>query len=168
MGVGFYIKNGLKFQQWTDLDLSVIDENNEFKSCWAEIINNLNPNILMGCYYRHPRKTSDDVFLEKLGQSINKIKRSDKYIIVCGYLNYNLLHHELNQYVNEFVNMYSNFLHPCITEPTRLIKKQRPSLIDNISVNFCNKIIISDKISDHLPCFVVIKDINNKQRENSK
>ena len=66
--------------------------------------------------------------------------------------------------------MYSNFLQPCITEPTRLIKKQKPSLIDNIFVNFVNKKIISgnliDKISDHLPNFVIIKDRNNKQREN--
>ena len=38
-GCGFYIKNGLKFCQWADLDLSVIDENNEFQSCWIEIIN---------------------------------------------------------------------------------------------------------------------------------
>ena len=41
-GCGFYVKNCLKFQQRTDLDLSVIDENNEFQSCWIEIINNLN------------------------------------------------------------------------------------------------------------------------------
>ena len=40
-GCGFYVKNCLKFQQQTDLDLSVIDENNEFQSCWIEIINNL-------------------------------------------------------------------------------------------------------------------------------
>ena len=63
--------------------------------------------------------------------------------------------------------MYSNFLHPSTTEPTRLIKKQKPSLTDNILVNFFNTKIISgnlfDKISDHLPNFVVIKDINNKQ-----
>ena len=63
--------------------------------------------------------------------------------------------------------MYSNFLHTCITEPIRFIKKQKPSLIDNMFVNFFNKQIISgnffDKISDNLPNFVVIKDINNKQ-----
>ena len=63
--------------------------------------------------------------------------------------------------------MYSNFLHPCITEPTRFIKKQKPSLIDNIFLNFFNKKMINgnlfDKISDHLPSFVVIKNTNNKQ-----
>ena len=65
--------------------------------------------------------------------------------------------------------MYPNFLHPFITEPTRLIKKQKPSLTDNILVNFFNKKIISgnlfDKISDHLANFLVIKDINNEQTQ---
>ena len=123
---------------------------------------------MIGCYYRHPRKTSNDDFLEKLRQTINKIKISNKYIIICGDFNYNLLHYEHNKYVNEFISkMFSNFLHPCTTEPDRLIKKQKPSLINNIFVNFFNKKIISgnlfDKISDHLPSFVVIKNINNKQ-----
>ena len=63
--------------------------------------------------------------------------------------------------------MSSNFLYPCITERTRLIRKQKPGLIDNMFVNFFNKKLISgnlfEKISDHLPSFVVIKDINNKQ-----
>ena len=49
--------------------------------------------------------------------------------------------------------MYSHFLHQCRTEPTRLIEKQNPSLIDTTFVKFFNKKIISgnlfDKISDH-------------------
>ena len=64
--------------------------------------------------------------------------------------------------------MYSNFLHPCITEPTRFIKKQKPSLIDNIFLNFFNKKMINgnlfDKISDHLPSFVVIKNKQTKRK----
>ena len=35
-GCGFYIKNGLKFSQLADLDMSVTDENNELQSCWTE------------------------------------------------------------------------------------------------------------------------------------
>ena len=99
------------------------------------------------CYYRHPRESSNDVLLGKLRQTINKIKRSKKYIVVCGDFNYNLLHHEHNEYVNELVDiMYSNFLHLCKTEPTRLIKKQKLSLTDNIFVNFFNKKIISGNL----------------------
>ena len=54
-----------------------------------------------------------------------------------GIFNYNLLHHEHNEYVNELANiMCSNLLHPCISEPTRLIKKQKQNLIENIFVKF--------------------------------
>ena len=31
--------------------------------------------------------------------------------------------------------MSSNFLQPCITKPSRIVKCNRPSLIDNIFVN---------------------------------
>ena len=90
-GCGFFIKNGLKFHQWTDLDLRTIDENNEFQPCWIEIINNPNCNILIGCYYRHSRKFSNEVFLEKKKLPTNNL-------IVCGDFNYNLLHHEHNEF----------------------------------------------------------------------
>lgn len=82
---GFYVKNCLKFRQRTDLDINIVD-NNDFQSFWIEIINDSN-NILIGCCYKHPRKTSNDVFLEKTRQNINKYKRSNKYIIVCGNFN---------------------------------------------------------------------------------
>lgn len=44
-------------------------------------------------------------------------------------------------------------------------QKQKPSLTDNRNI-FNRKMIsgdLFDKISEHLPNFVVIKDINNKQ-----
>ena len=46
-------------------------------------------------------------------------------------------------------------------------QKQKPSLIDNIFVNFFNKKLINgnpiDRIFGHLPNFVVIKNIIDKQ-----
>ena len=58
------------------------------------------------------------------------------------------------------------------SKPTRLIKKQKRNVIDNVFVNFFNKKINSgdlfDKIYDDLSNFVDIKDKNNKQRENLK
>ena len=62
--------------------------------------------------------------------------------------------------------MSSNFLQPCITKPTRTVKYNRPSLVDNIFVNIYDKEIhsgnIIDKITDHLPNFVIIKNMRNK------
>ena len=71
--------------------------------------------------------------------------------------------YEHNKYINEFLNaISSNFLQPCITEPTRIVKYNRPSLVDNIFVNIYDKKIqggnIIDKIPDHLPHFAIIKN----------
>ena len=64
--------------------------------------------------------------------------------------------------------MSSNFLQPCITKPTRTVKYNRPSLVDNIFVNIYDKEIhsrnIIEKITDHLPNFVIIKNMLQKQK----
>ena len=61
--------------------------------------------------------------------------------------------------------MYSNFLQPCITEPTRVLGKNKPTLIDNIFVNTFDKQLFAgnflDKVSDHLTNFLIINDIKN-------
>ena len=48
--------------------------------------------------------------------------------------------------------MYS---YVCITEPTRMIARQRPSIVDNIFTNIIEKNLnndnLIDKITDHLP-----------------
>ena len=62
--------------------------------------------------------------------------------------------------------MNSNLFQPCITEPTRIVDKQKPTLIDNIYVNLFNIELKSgnlvEKISDHLPNFIIITNINKK------
>ena len=54
--------------------------------------------------------------------------------------------------------MYSHFFQPCITEPTRIVGRNKP-LIDNILINTSTKSLnawnIADKISDHLPNLIV-------------
>ena len=62
--------------------------------------------------------------------------------------------------------MNSNLHRPCITEPTRIVDKQKRTLIDNIFVNLLSKELKSGnlikKISDHLPNFINIKNIKQK------
>ena len=72
-----------------------------------------------------------------------------------------------NEYVGNFLNtMNSNLLQPCIIEPTRIVDKQKPTLVDNFFVNLFNKELksgnLGQKISDHLPNFIIIKNINKK------
>ena len=63
--------------------------------------------------------------------------------------------------------MYSHFFQPCITEPTRIVGRNKSSLIDNIFINACTKILnagnITDKISDHLPNFLIIQNLKEER-----
>ena len=98
-------------------------------------------------FYRHPRKSSGDGFMGNLRATLNKIKNRHKHIIICGDFNNDILKYEHNKYINEFLNtMSSKFLQPCITKPTRIMKYNRPSLVDNIFVNIYDKEIHSGNI----------------------
>ena len=41
-GCEFYVKKGLKFKSRRELDLTYYDDENEFQSCWIEILNKKN------------------------------------------------------------------------------------------------------------------------------
>ena len=63
------------------------------------------------------------LFQEKLRDNLNKITNSNTTVIITGDFNNDILKYEHNKYVNDFLNiMYSNFLQPCITEPTRIAR----------------------------------------------
>ena len=54
---GFYVKKRLKFKSRIDLDLAYHDDDNEFQSCWIEILNKKEPNTIMVFTIGIPRKT---------------------------------------------------------------------------------------------------------------
>ena len=62
--------------------------------------------------------------------------------------------------------MYSHFFQPCITEPTRIVVRNKP-LIDYIFINTCAKSLnagnIIGKISDHLPNFLIIHNLKEER-----
>ena len=63
--------------------------------------------------------------------------------------------------------MLDNSYQPCITEPTRIVNGNRPSLVDNIFSNSVEKCIsgnLFEKISDHLPSFVIFENVKNKPK----
>ena len=50
--------------------------------------------------------------------------------MICGDFNNNLLNHEYNNHIKNFVDvMYSHFFQPCITEPTRIVGRSKPLYI---------------------------------------
>ena len=108
-GCGFYVKKGIKFKPWKDLDIVYHDTDNEFQSTWIEVLNDNKPNIIIGVYYRHPKKNSNNIFLENLKTTFHSL-RNNKTCIVAGNFNYDILKYEHNPVINEFLNlMYSNF-----------------------------------------------------------
>ena len=64
--------------------------------------------------------------------------------------------------------MYPNFLWLCILEPSKIVANNRASIIDNIFINTIDKKIdsrnIIDKVSDHVPNFVLVKDITETKK----
>ena len=78
-----------------------------------------------------------------------------------------MLNHEYKNQIKNFTDiMYSNFFQPCITEPSRIVGKNKPSLIDNIFINTCTKSLNAgsiDKISDHLPNFLIIQNLKEER-----
>ena len=64
--------------------------------------------------------------------------------------------------------MYPNFLWLCILEPSKIVANNRASIIDNIFINTIDKKIdsrnIIDKVSDHVPNFLLVKDITETKK----
>ena len=72
-----------------------------------------------------------------------------------------------NEEVNEFLEVLtSNWFTQQILGPTRFVEQNKPSLADNIFVNFsdmhCTSGNIIEKITDHLPNFLIIENLNTQ------
>ena len=83
--------------------------------------------------------------------------------------NFDILKYDYNNLINDFLSIiYSNFIQPCILEPTGITLNNRPSLVDNIFIKTHNKEVYSgniiDTISDHMPNYAIIKNIFHKKR----
>ena len=51
-GCGVYVNESLNFTPRTDLNRRIQENDNEFESCWIELINTNTCNTLIGTYYR--------------------------------------------------------------------------------------------------------------------
>ena len=103
-----------------------------------------------------------------LDGTVKEIKDNSKINIICGDFNYNLLNHEYNNCIKKFTDItYCRFFQSCITEPTRIVGRNKSSLIDNIFTNTCTKSLnagnIIDKTSDHLLNFLIIQNLKKER-----
>lgn len=124
-GTEFFINEKLCYHIRADLSLST----NE--CLWIEISSNLNHNIVCGVIiiHRHPH-IDIDVFMNSLSHSIDKINNENKYCIMMGDFNLNLLNSDSHPATDEFLNnlgsyffnhTYSNLLESPTTQLLLLI-----------------------------------------------
>ena len=162
-GCGVYIRTGTKYKDRKDLDIQLCDNLNEYQCKFIEIINTKGSNIIICISYRHPQKTSNNSYNSWLQNTLDKISKEHKTTIFLGDFNYNLLKYSHDENVRTFVDvMASKNLQPTINKPTRIVRNQKPSLIDNFFTNSLDKEIITgnliSKITDHMPNFFIMKN----------
>ena len=161
-GVSIYCNSSLSSNQLTDL--SFIDDSIEVCVVNMKVSNR---EFIIITIYRPPNG-SLDAFMEFLLVILNDTRVKNNEVILTGDLNINLIDYEnSNRNVKNFIyHMISlNYL-PLITRPTRFPdgnQNGKPSLLDHIWYNRIYNVetgIILCSATDHLPSFVILKDVN--------
>ena len=123
-------------------------------------------NTILDVVYRHP-KQNNKFFLKYLKETLSKVARENKNVILTGDFNLNLLKFGTNTEVNNFLDLVTRkWFTPHILSPTRITLQDKPSLIDNIFLNFndmhCYSGNLIEKITHHLPNFLIIEKLTVK------
>ena len=155
-GAGLYLRDTFNFNIMSDLCSS---NSALFDSVFVEIENPHGKNLIIGRVYRPP-SANLHAFLESFQQLLDRVTRDNKMCYIMGDFNLDLLNTDLHSATNEFINaLFSHFLYPLISRPTRLTSYSA-TLIDNIFTNnisavsaLCDNGLIINDLSDHLPIF---------------
>ena len=167
-GTALYVKENIDAFERIELKT----QNSFLKSTWVEIKNKNSKNIVCGCIYRHPKKLKSDLneFNKYIDSTLRKLVDEKKEIYICGDFNIDLLKlNEFETYLEFYTNMTGNGLLPFITQPSRVVESQTPSLIDNIfSTNFSDTVLAGNiylTLSEHFSQFASVNrgkiDIKN-------
>ena len=160
-GVGFYVKNNLVYIHRSDLSAQ---KQNDYESLWIEIQNNKGHNTICGIFYRHPHGNVD-AFLNHINMMIESIHRENKYCVLLGDFNLDLLKFESHPDTDSFLSTLDTFyFQPQILQPTR-ITDHSATLIDNIFFNSLEHFVISGNLcydlTDHLPNFLIVSKLSS-------
>ena len=106
--------------------------------------------------YRHPHSDLS-AFMSSLNNNLDKINNEQKYCVLMGDFNLNLLNSDSHLPTDEFLNSLGTyFYNPHILQHTR-ITSHSATLIDNIFFNSLSHHTVSGNVvydlSDHLPNF---------------
>ena len=154
--VSIYIYNSLNFKIRQDLSIS----NNDIEPLSAESVSGKARNTIFNVLYR-PSKGQIEPFETFLNNAFSQVKVSKKAFHIVSDFNLNILDHDTNKKVQNFLNLvYQNGMIQTIKKPTRVTRKAATA-IDPILTNcFTKKVfktaIFKSDISDHFPiCFLV-------------
>ena len=135
----------------------------ESESIFIEIINHKKSNILVGCIYRHPVMDRNKFHYYYLNELLHKLSSENKYVILVGDVDVDLMKYDNHHSTNEFLDSLSlHLFFPHITKPTT-IRDSSKILIDNIFSNILIENTISGNltatISDHSPQFIILPNV---------
>ena len=161
-----YVHKTFDFKVRSDLSIN----NKDIESISVEISSNKKRNTLVNILYRPPNGEIEpfEIFLNNV---FTKTKNSNKAMHIAGDFNLNLLDHNTNRKVHNFLSLiYQNGMIPTINKPTRVTRKTATA-IDHILTNFFvdtvfKTVIFKSDISDHFPiCFL---SQNSLPKQNNK
>ena len=134
-----------------------------YESTWVEIKNKNSKNIVCGCIYRHPNTLKDDYneFFKYMDKTLKQLVDEKKEIYICGDFNIDFLKmNEVESFLDFYTLINSHGFLPLITQPTRVVDSQTPSLIDNILSNNITDPVLGGNIyltiSEHFSQFASI------------
>ena len=125
-GVEGFINNIQFYSIRSDLSSS----STEYQTLWIEIQSDVNHNLICGAIYKH-LQNDFKAFMVNLNQILNKINKENKYCILMGDFNLNLLNCELHTGTDDLIDTMGSYFYPHILQPTR-ITDQTATLIHNI------------------------------------
>lgn len=103
-GVGFYISNDINVSYREDLSKN----SNDFEALWIEMQSDLQHNIVCGVVYRHPNSNINS-FMEYINATTDLISKSNKYCVIMGDFNINLLNAETHSATDDFLNNMGSY-----------------------------------------------------------
>ena len=169
-GVGFLVKDRLIYKRRPDLSKNC--QHNSYEHYFIELKGS-SYNAIIGSLYR-PSNTYVDKFLVEYNDTLERISSEKNKEVILGMdHNLDLLKQSRHKRTQTFVeNTIDHALLPVITKPTR-ISRTSATLIDNVIIsdklqlNYISNILVSN-LSDHLPCYVEIKEFYAGKREATK
>jgi exonuclease III len=169
-GVGFFIKNSIKFKLLDDISIFV---DKVIESIFIEVEINKKLKIIIGSIYR-PNSASSDLSpseqLSKFNDSLISILSlvGNKKVYILGDINIDILKFETHKQTTDYVNsIFSLGCLQIITKPTRC-NHHSSTLIDHIITNEISRKYVTGvllcAVSDHFPTFCFLDHTREQQK----